>query len=331
MALKQVWYTRRNKEIRGPFPQGMITRYILLGRILETDELSSDQCMWVSVNNLPELIPDEMKLDLSIKENAERLRIVRLREDERLSDDRRRFSDETQGDQVDSLRYKRSGVERRESEPLEILRHRELKTKFMKSLSKPSNENYLPRITALTFILLGALWFAFIESPTPYVILNNCNIPPAPKVNWNNCRLQGATITAVNLAGAKMHSTYLFGADLTGSIFANADMAYVDLVNANAQNANFQNADLEGAVMRNINLENAKLSNANLRYALLQGANLKNADLTGADLTLVDLNGANITNVNLTGAKLDKVIWIDNSICAPESVGQCISLNKKLP
>jgi len=329
MALNQLWYTRRNKEIRGPFPSGMITRYILLGRILETDELSPDQCSWVSVTEMPDLIPEQMKLDVSIKENNERLRIARLREDERLSDDRRITGDK-EADLTDDIRFKRSGIERRESEPIDVLRHRALKTKFKKILDKPEKENYLPRIILLTLILIGSIWFAFIESPAPYVILNNCNVQPAPNVNWNNCRLQGIQIAALNLSGAKMHSAYLVGANLSGSSFINAQMAYVDLVNANAQNANFERADLQGAIMRNINLENARLLNTNLSYALLQGANLKNADFTGADLTLVDFSGADVTNIKLTGAKMDKVIWVDNSVCSPESVGKCIPINKTL-
>ena len=34
------WFTRREGVIRGPFPAGEITRYILLGRIRLDDELS---------------------------------------------------------------------------------------------------------------------------------------------------------------------------------------------------------------------------------------------------------------------------------------------------
>jgi len=328
MAINQLWYTRRNKEIRGPFPSGMITRYILLGRILETDELSPDQCSWVPVTELPDLIPEQMKLDLSLKENGERLRIARLREDERLSDDRRRIADQ-EADQAGDIRFKRSGVERRESEPIDILRHRELKTKFKKILDKPAKENYLPRIVVLGLMLLASVWFASVEVQKPYIILNNCNVQPAPNVNWNNCRLQGIQIVAINLAGAKMHSAYLVGANLNGSTFVNADMSYIDLVNANAPNTNFQNTDLRGALMRNTNLENARLLHADLRYALLQSANLKNADFTGADLTLADLSGADITNVRLKDAKLDKTIWTDGSVCSPESVGKCIPVNNR--
>ena len=93
MSNKQLWYTRRDKEIRGPFPPGLITRYILLGRIQESDELSTDQLSWQQVSCLPDLIPPQMKLDLSMPDNMEKLRIARMREDERETVDRRNKND----------------------------------------------------------------------------------------------------------------------------------------------------------------------------------------------------------------------------------------------
>ena len=158
MLNKQLWYTRRDKEIRGPFPSGLITRYILLGRVREADELSTDQIAWQPVSEFPDLIPDEMKLDLSVAENRERLHMARMREDEREAGDRR----EKQTAQVNAQNFhKRSGKDRRDSEPSNVIRHREIKTQLLESLRKKQQENYIPRILGLMFMLAAVFWLAF--------------------------------------------------------------------------------------------------------------------------------------------------------------------------
>ena len=150
MSNKQLWYTRRDKEIRGPFPSGMVMRYILLGRITENDELSVDQLSWQRVYDLPELIPEEMKLDLSIPENQEKLRIAKMREDERESIDRR------EKQQANDYRgtHRRSGKERRRNESNEALRHREIKDQLLASLREKERETYVSRFVWSTFVLV---------------------------------------------------------------------------------------------------------------------------------------------------------------------------------
>lgn len=155
MSNKQLWYTRRDREIRGPFPAGMITRYVLLGRIIEHDELSVDQLSWQHLSELPELIPEEMKLDLSIPENQERLRMARMREDERESIDRRAKQ------QANGLQgtHRRSGKERRKNESNETLRHREIKDQLLASLREKERESYVSRFVWSTFVLVLILSF----------------------------------------------------------------------------------------------------------------------------------------------------------------------------
>ena len=158
---KQLWYTRRDKEIRGPFPAGLVTRYILLGRILETDQLSTDQISWQLVSNLPELIPEELKLDLTKPENMEKLRIARMREDERGTADRR--GSDQPDNKLDTNQDKRA-KDRRRAEPLDIIRHREIKTQLLTSLRQKHREQYLPRIlgivSVLSAIIAIVLWYA---------------------------------------------------------------------------------------------------------------------------------------------------------------------------
>ncbi|MGD8640520.1 MAG: hypothetical protein PVF34_11375 [Gammaproteobacteria bacterium] len=160
MSKKQLWYTRRDMEIRGPFPAGMVTRYILLGRILETDQLSTDQVSWRPVSDLPELIPEELKLDLTNPENREKLRIARMREDERGTDDRR---SENESSNTENSVYVKRGNDRRKAEPMDVMRHREIKTQLLTSLREKQQKHYIPRmlgiLMAISAIIATVWWY----------------------------------------------------------------------------------------------------------------------------------------------------------------------------
>jgi hypothetical protein len=158
MSNNQLWYTRRDKEIRGPFPAGLITRYILLGRIIETDDLSTDQISWQPVSAMPALIPEEMKLDLTLPENQEKLRIARMREDERETGDRRLKQRKNNGKETNT--HTRRGEDRRRSESSEAIRHREIRTQLLESLRQKKKQDYIPRILGLVFVLSAILWLA---------------------------------------------------------------------------------------------------------------------------------------------------------------------------
>lgn len=320
MSKQTLWFTRRDKEIRGPFPTQLITRFILLGRVVETDFLSKDQYNWAPVSQFPDLIPPEMKADLSIPENKERLRLARMREDERKAGDRRQTADE---DLPDDIRRRRSGDERRDSETIEILRHREIKTETAQIIAakRHSQRAAYVLVAALISVIVGIAW---ISTPNGQVSINNCNAPPQPAVNWNNCRMEGVKLASSDLRRARLQNAYLNGADLRGVNLANASMSYANLANAIVENSNLSESKLVGAVLRKSNLRGANLKNADLKFAILHEVDLTNADLSHADLSHVVLNGAILSNTNLTGAILDKAIWIDNSVCAPESVGKCI-------
>lgn len=321
MVNKQLWYSRRGKEIRGPFPAKLISRYILLGRILESDELSRDQINWKPVSDIEELIPDEMKADLSIPENKEKLRLARLREDERQYGDRRQLDEK---EVSDDIRRRRSGEERRESENMVVLRHRQIKTKTTQLLTS-ERESYRNPIIALIAGMLIVVGIAVFYSPGKKDVINNCNLAPRPEVDWSNCRFEALDLNSVNLKGANLQNTSLIAANLRGANLSDAQMSYVNLLNADVRDANLSNAKLMGAVMRKANFTAAKLNDSDISFAVLQDVDLSNADLSGANLTHVILSGAVITNANFSGAILDKAIWVDNTACAPGSVGRCVS------
>lgn len=82
------WYTRRDGVVRGPFPVGDITRYILLGRIRLDDELSRDTTSWSPARTLTGLLPHEM-LNLNSWEDYQRYIEARMHADERRAERRR--------------------------------------------------------------------------------------------------------------------------------------------------------------------------------------------------------------------------------------------------
>lgn len=323
MAKANFWYVRQNKEVRGPFPAGMISRHILLGRVDLSDELSNDQHKWQLVSDVQQLIPSELKVNLDLPENRERLRIARLREDERQFGDRRLDFDGASDQDGGYVHLKRSGEERRGVESSRTVKHREIKTEFRQSLKQPSG-TYVLRGTLLLAFVMSIVILAVAYSPDQKFAVNICDAPAAPRVNWNNCFFEGVKLTQLDLTGANMSNASLTGADMRGTSLEGARLDYSNLANSQLQQADLRNAHMVGTILRNGNFVGANFSNVNLRYAIFQGANLTGANFTNADLTHVVFNGAIFSKTIFDGAKLDQAIWVDNSVCAPESIGRCM-------
>ncbi len=321
MPQQQLWYTRRGKEIRGPFPAPQISRFILLGRIHEIDELSTDQHSWQKVSDVPVLIPDELKADLSDPEAHEKLLIARMREDERSARDRRDLEQENNPRQ--ERRRRSDDGDRREQEEREMLRHREIKTAIIES-ARHRSQHYFLRGVLATLLLVGVIGAAWYYQPwIEGSVSTDCNTAPQPWVNWSNCMLEGQRLASIDLRGARLRNANLAGVDLRGSKLGGADLAYANLVGANMVAATLGQAVLMGANLRNANLGATDFSGANMAYAILQGADLSSADFTGADLSNADLQGAKLITATFTGAKLDQAIWVDGQVCARGSVGRC--------
>lgn len=58
------WYTQRGSRLHGPYSQATVHRYLLLGRIKNSDRVSKDGAMWEPITQVPELIPEEL-LDMN--------------------------------------------------------------------------------------------------------------------------------------------------------------------------------------------------------------------------------------------------------------------------
>ncbi len=320
MQTRQLWYTRRNGEVRGPFPAGQITRFILLGRIRECDELSADQQAWQPVSEVPVLIPEEMKADLQDAAAYERLMIARMREDERAARDRRGEDESTPAGVPGERR--RSDDDRRAWEESEILRHREIKAAITEA-AKHSKRNYFLRGAAVALLLVAVVGSALYFQVQEEHESSDCNAVPQPWVNWSNCFMEGVQLVSMDLRGSRLHNANLMGADLRGSQFTGADLAYANLSLGNLTDVDLQRATLVGTNLRKGSLNGANLSGANMAYVILQNANLSNARFVDADLSNADLRGAILENTDFSGADLSQARWLDGRVCKPGSRGEC--------
>src|SRR3569832_663567 len=111
-----VWYVRRKGEVKGPYPAGLITRYILLGRIREDDELSPDGSVWTLVQEHRELIPDVIKAAATDPAAQQRLDAARRWADERNTQRRGDAHDAEEGVTVTERRAESTGNRRSDEE-----------------------------------------------------------------------------------------------------------------------------------------------------------------------------------------------------------------------
>ena len=286
-----LWFMRRDGEVRGPFPRAQITRYILLGRIHPTDELSLDRSSWQSVAEVAEVQPTGLE--------SEESQVLALRRaDERLAEDRRASQSAAKNAEFSN---RRKG-DRRRDEPDLVVQHREVKTRHFKE-APTQRETVLSKALFVLVLLVLVLVAMHLYTPAPVEDTLHCGDPAAAGVSWDNCHKEGIDLVAKDLHGAHIKNADLSGAHLRGTKLGGSDLSYT-------------------------NLSVADLSYSDLGKALLVGAGLRNADLSyanlrGADLSYADLRGANLGAADLTGAKLDNAIWTDGKECAAGSVGEC--------
>lgn len=297
-AQEHLWYMRRDGHVRGPFPQAQISQYILLGRIREDDALSTDRESWTPVRDLPHLIPEIMK-HTDTEEGRLRLQEARMRADERRGSDRRLGSERMR---ADTGERRREG-DRRQGETAATLRHRKIRRDVLDAESAADTGPCGPQCKiVLAFIgLLAVIFIVF----TPDVLDTHadCSAPPAPQVNWINCRLPALEAEQADLRGARASNMDLTGARLVGANLIGSDLAYTTLNLAD--------------------LRHADLSNARMTGAGLRATDLRGARLAGADLSYADLREARLEGTVLSETRFDNAIWVDGRVCKAGSVGQC--------
>lgn len=76
------WYVQKGARVQGPYSTTEVGRFLLLGRVRNTDRVSRDGELWEPVTQVPELIPEEL-LDLDDPQGWERFMTQRRQVDER--------------------------------------------------------------------------------------------------------------------------------------------------------------------------------------------------------------------------------------------------------
>lgn len=265
-ARSNIWYVRRGELVRGPYPRGLIMRYIVLGRIAVDDELSPDGKNWLPLPDLPELIPPVMLGD------QERLRAARRWENERRPDGSGSSDDGREGERR----------QREDEVPAPALRHEDL------ALQIAQRRRLRRGAAAVACLLLAVFGAAVVFHPaSPPPADSDCLLPAHPGVNWNHCAMDGRFLAGSDLSGAYMNSMSLNGADLSAARLAGVDLSFSNLSRADLRTADLRGARLVGASLRNADLSGARLERADLSYADLRGAML-----FGAELTQVRLDSA---------------------------------------
>ncbi|MGQ0657626.1 MAG: pentapeptide repeat-containing protein [Chromatiales bacterium] len=277
---------RRGDTVLGLFPTSLIKRYLILGRIRQTDELSLDREAWHPVSKYPMFAPNRL---------AEDSAMVLAREDERKPGDRRANEPPN-----NPYKERRSGVDRRAEESSETIERRKRRVRIVASLKPTRQSNRIPATIAV-ILLAGIVLGGFLFKPDGPISEPVCVAPPTPGVNWSNCRKEQVDLSGVDLRNAVLRNSRLTGTRLTGANLAGSDLAYADLVGAALSNSQLQGANALGAILRK--------------------ADLRNANLERADLSYVDLTDATLDGALLTNAKLGNAIWI---ACAPGSLGTCV-------
>lgn len=78
------WYVQKGSRVQGPFSTNEVGRFLLLGRVRNTDRVSRDGELWEPVTQVPELIPEEL-LNLQSDEGWNQFLTVRKAGDERVA------------------------------------------------------------------------------------------------------------------------------------------------------------------------------------------------------------------------------------------------------
>ncbi len=289
---QKLWYVKHEGEVLGPFPSGAVRRSLLLGRIVPADEVSFNGKDWQPASSVPEVVPPEMRKILEEGDDAA-LKIGRMREDMRSGNERRTA-------ESDAIYKQRRKGERRAEEAGVTSKRRTSRLALLRK-----RKQRLPLRPALisTLLIVLIIGFGLYRGVPPEAPVAECKKPPAPGINWQNCRLDGVQYASADLTSANATGALLRGANLNGALFTDAHLEYTD----------FSGADLSYA----------QLNRAHMKGANLQNADLTNARFTGADLSFAILRGAKPGGVMLERTKLDHTIWFDGDSCLVGSLGVC--------
>ncbi len=247
------WHLRLGERTYGPFPQRLVSRFILQGRILAGDELSRDGREWQPARSLRALFPEEMAR-LNPKHAAQILGQAAAG-----GADPPPVRHRVEGDAAGNP----SGT----------------------TQSPGAFRHYAPR-TAVALVVLGALVAAVAYLGTERRDDQpDCSAPAAPGVNWRNCRKVALTLRGTSLTEANLQNGRFPQGDFRSADLNRANLGFADLSGVRLERASLKGANLKGANLRESDLAEADLTGADLSYADLSGARVAGVNWTQVNLS----------------------------------------------
>jgi len=280
------WYIKQGESVQGPFPNKLIGRYLILGRITQDTLVSQDKNNWSPVKNYPAIVPEVVK-ESGTPQGDRALMLARIREDER-------SSNSTDADDYD---------DRREDEEQVMQLHRQIRDDVLRRYNVQPEKRFV-YFSIAGLVILAIIGFYIASLGDDGVKLADCDAAVQPGINWSGCNKQGTVLRSRNLKQVNFRNAKLNSADLSAAHLQQADLAYADLSQAILVSAQLQQSNMKGANLYHANLQEADLSAANLSYAELVGSQLQGAILSGAIF--------------------DHAIWVNGEKCLPGSVGACL-------
>jgi len=263
LSKKGRWYIKEGEDINGPFPNKVISSYLILGRITLDTLISKDKEHWSPVDKYPAMVPDVVK-EAGTTEGDQALMLARIREDERMTD----IEDESQ--------------DRRTNEDEMMQLHRHIRNDVITSY-RPQPYKHLAYFTisgVVLFLIIGLVLSTHEKDRT----LADCDLPAVPGVNWSSCNKQNENLNAYDLRRVNFRNIKLQSANLSEARLQESDLSYADLSGSNLAMSLLNKANLKGANLRQANLQGADLTSADLSYAELTGSQLEGVNFEHAIL-----------------------------------------------
>jgi hypothetical protein len=265
MSEYRLWYVRRGDQQRGPFPEPLICRFILLGRIGDHDELSLDGTFWRSLSALPDLVTSaKTLLEQHVVDSqgdpdwrAEREKAaLRWLDDRKAPDPRGNHQDKpAQSPEQD----RRAGEDRRQwPETVEHHAYRENRAVFeqwIRSGSVQYSKVILGIFIPVVLVVVGALFMKPVNPVRVGLKVGkvDCMQAPGRGVDWSGCDKSGMLVVGADLRDAA----------LVGTNFNHAVLQYTDLRHANLRQSNLDGADLAGAKLEGATWVDGRVCAAN--------------------------------------------------------------------
>lgn len=246
MSVQRLWFVKRAQHVRGPFPEPLLARYIVLGRVTDRDHVSLDHHHWHVPGDVPELtaaIRSLLGLDAGEDVDAdwqdERFKAKLRWLDDRKSPDPRANESSAQSERWKPHRVQ--GERRKTPETVEQHTYRESRAEFEGWLRLQRQRYGKPLLALAALFFVVVLVVLNYEPVSPVKVglriqAGQCELPAGRGIDWSGCDRHGYLLVGADLRGAQLINTNLAGANLS----------YADLREANLTQANLDHADLTG-------------------------------------------------------------------------------------